>query len=657
MEGILGIVSLDERRPVEEQVVRRMAAFLEGRGDESTPALRVKRSWALGVSRYCHNPLCQRSEVGVNAAESVYAVLHGEIYNYDALKDALAARLRSEHNGDVNLLPHLYEAHGEAMAQGINGLFSIALWDEKEQKLLLMNDRFGLAHPIYWLQRDSRFVFATHLRSLMALPDFEREIDFQALNLFFKYSYIPSPRTIFKGVWKMSPGELIVFSKEGIRRTRHLDFRIPEERISDEPSASRTYSALLEKSIAARMVSDREVGVFLSGGLDTSANVALATRVAGKRIKTFTIGFDDPAFDERPSAQIVARHFNTEHFEYVITGREIDDLPRLIWNLEEPYFELGLFLTYLGLKAAKQEVDIVIGGEGADQLFGTGGFVKAWPATLRYVLDRVHLRRVSQSIANRMKGDLFYNRDNILFKTRLFLYRVNDLNDWYFYGYDARELSDLYRDRALSEVPRIFDNRPPLPGPTYEDLYNSVLIHQDLLHYANENVMVKSGRMANFLGMTLRESYLDRDVVDFLLTLDLQLKRKGSVVDFLRGTSKAKYLHRITVGDLLPGEIMNKPKQGGFVPLRVFMSDPSLRQRIYAHLSHSELIKRHFRLDYLKAIFDTYEQAANRPTNWYNYYSSKVNRILFLLVFDLWHKLFVENKTLSTPSPRLSDYL
>ena len=657
MEGILGIVSLDKGRPVEERTVGRMAVFLEGGGDKHPPALRVERSWALGVSRYCRNPLYQKSEVGVNAEVSVYAVLHGEIYNYDALKETLEGRPRAEDGGDVNLLTHLYEAHGEAMAQGINGLFSIAIWDEKNEKLLLMNDRFGLAHPIYWMQRDSRFVFGTHLRSLMALPDFEREVDHQALNLFLKYSYIPSPHTIFKGVRKLSPGEQVVFSKEGVRQTRHLDFRIPEDRVSDEPSASRTYSDLLERSIAARMESDREVGVFLSGGLDTSANVALATRVAGKRIKTFTIGFDDPAFDERPSAEIVARHFNTEHFECVITGREIDDLPELIWNLEEPYFELGLFLTYLGLKSAKEEVDIVMGGEGADQLFGTGGFVKAWPTTLRYVLDKAHLRCVSQSIAKLMKGDLFYDRDNILFKTRLFLCRVNDLNDWYFYGYDVRELSDLYRESDLSHVPRIFDNHPPLTGRSYEDLYNSLLIHQDLLHYANENVMVKSGRMANSLGMTLRESYLDKDVVDFLLSLDLQLKRKGSIVDLLRGTSTAKYLHRITVGDLLPGEIMNKPKQGGFVPLRVFMSDPSLRQRIYAHLLNSELMKRHFRLDYLKAIFDTYELAATRPTNWYNYYSSKVNRIMFLLVFDLWYKLFVENETLSTPSPRLKDYL
>ena len=405
------------------------------------------------------------------------------------------------------------------------------------------------------------------------------------------------------------------------------------------------------------MVSDRDVGVFLSGGLDTSANVALAARASDRRIKTFTIGFDDPAFDERPAAEIVARQFNTEHFEYVITGREIGDLPELIWNLEEPYFELGLFLTYLGLKSAKEEVDVVIGGEGADQLFGTGGFAKTLPTTLRYLLDRVHLRGLSQSVTHSMRGDLFYNRDNILFKTRLLLNRVNDLNDWYFYGYDARELSDLYQDKALGRVPQIIDNRLRLPSRSYEDMYNFVLVHQDLLHYANENVMVKSGRMANSLGMTIRESFLDKEVVDFLLSLDRQLKRKGSIVDLLRGTSKAKYLHRVAVGKLLPGEIMNKPKQGGFVPLRVFMGDPSLRKRIYAYLLNSELMKSLFRMDYLKSMFDAYEQAETRPAYWYNYYSSKVNRIMFLLVFDLWHKQFVENDSLSAPPPRLKDYL
>ena len=519
MEGILGIVNLDKRTPLREEQVRRMATFLGSGGGKEGPAFHVDDSFGFGINRYCHNPRYQRSRVGVSDQGSVYAVLHGEIYNCDVLKESLAGETGPGDESDVDLVVRLYERHGEDLAQEVNGLFSAALWDKQNEKLLLLNDRFGLAHQVYWMRRDSGFAFATHLRSLMTLPDFNREIDHEALNLFLKYAYIPSPHTIFKGVQKLSPGEMIVFSGGGVHRKRHLGFQVPEQKIGDEPVAAKTYLDLMERSVAARMVSDRDVGVFLSGGLDTSANVALAARASDRRIKTFTIGFDDPAFDERPAAEIVARQFNTEHFEYVITGREIGDLPELIWNLEEPYFELGLFLTYLGLKSAKEEVDVVIGGEGADQLFGTGGFAKTLPTTLRYLLDRVHLRGLSQAVTRSMRGDLFYNRDNILFKTRLLLNRVNDLNDWYFYGYDARELSDLYQDKALGRVPQIIDNRLRLPSRSYEDMYNFVLVHQDLLHYANENVMVKSGRMANSLGMTIRESFLDKEVVDFLLSL------------------------------------------------------------------------------------------------------------------------------------------
>ncbi len=658
MEGIAGIISLEDgRAPMQAGLLEDMAAFLGDGGQKGRPVLHAEASFGFAIHRYCHNPRVQKCRIGVNDRGSVYAVLHGEIYNCDDLKERLGERPGAREVGDIDLLVRLYERDGEALAEGLNGLFSIALWDKEKEKLLLLNDRFGLAHPVYWMRRGSCLAFATHLRSLMALPDFAREVQYESLNLFLKYSYIPSPRTIFKGVQKLSPGEMIVFSRAGVRQRRHAFFDIPADKVKDERQATRTYLDLMEKSIAARMESDRDVGVFLSGGLDTSTNVALAARVAGRSIKTFTIGFDDPAFDERPAARIVARHFDTEHFEYVITGREIDALPELIWGLEEPYFELGLFLTYLGLRSAKEKVDVVIGGEGADQLFGTGGFVKTLPTTLRYLLDRTHLRGLSHAITGAMRGDLFYNRDNLLFKTRLLLCRVNDLNDWYFYGYDARELSCLYADRARGRIPQIIDNRLRLPSRSYEDLYNFVLVHQDLLHYANENVMVKSGRMANFLGMTIRESFLDKEVVDFLLSLDRQLKRKGSMLDLLRGTSQAKYLQRLAVASLLPEEIMKKPKQGGFVPLRLFMGDPILRKRIYDHLLHSRLMKSLFRRDYLKSLFDTYEQAETRPTYWYNYYSSKVNRIMFLLVFDVWHKQFVENSSLLAPPARLQDYL
>ena len=159
----------------------------------------------------------------------------------------------------------------------------------------------------------------------------------------------------------------------------YWEFNSPDGSVSDLQEAVSTYKDLLRKSISRRLGKDRATGILLSGGLDSSANVALAAQCTEKKIKTFSVGFDDPAFDERPYAQIVSKYFNTEHYETAITGKEIEDLPKLIWHLEEPYFEFGLFLTYQGFAAAREEVDVVIGGEGADQLFGTGGFAGGLP--------------------------------------------------------------------------------------------------------------------------------------------------------------------------------------------------------------------------------------------------------------------------------------
>jgi len=238
------------------------------------------------------------------------------------------------------------------------GMFAFAIWDTRDNSLFLARDHLG-QKPLFFYWNGDEFLFASEVKGILASGLVKPEIDLDGLWHYVSLRFIPDRYSLFKGVQKLSPGELIVFSKEGVKKKRHLGFRVPKDKMKDEQSASRTYLELLGKAVEARTESDRDVGVFLSGGLDTSANVALAARAADKRIKTFTIGFDDPAFDERPFADIVAKHFNTEHFEYVITGREIDDLPRLVWNLEEPYFELGLFLTYLGLKSAKQEAHLI----------------------------------------------------------------------------------------------------------------------------------------------------------------------------------------------------------------------------------------------------------------------------------------------------------
>ena len=668
-QGIFGLIDFSSRIDNPNDLAEKMGAFLRKDGSQKRE---VSYAWDnhyfLGMKRTCNGSGYQQPQIAKNKELEALCIIHGEIHNYrNLLKEYLPKDIPCQ--GDLDLILHLYRHYGPTFARKLNGLFSLAILDLSDSSFILLNDRFGMAHQVYWTIIGGRFYFATHLKSLLSCPGIRREIDTEALNLFLKYSYIPSPWTIFKGIKKLPPGHMLVFKDGKETVASYWEFSPPDGSVLDLPEAISTYKQLLKESISSRIGANGQVGILLSGGLDSSANVALATQCTEKKIKTFSVGFDDPVFDERPYAQIVSRHFNTEHYETSITGKEIEDLPKLIWHLEEPYFEFGLFLTYQGFAAAREKADVVIGGEGADQLFGTGGFAGGLPAVLNYLLKEYHLLGLSRKTAKILKGPYFYEHDNLAFKLRMLWDRAIDLNNWYFYGYDENELLHLYKNKSLANIPKIFpdfsNTHHPYtehPAPytlhaSFADFFYETQINQDLKHYVNENVMVKSGRMADMLDLTLRESYLDTEVTDILVSLDYSFKRSGGLFDHLTGRIKTKFLHRKAMEDLLPTEIMIKPKQGGFVPVMIFLKDPELRERIYRYLLNSKVIREYFRVDYLKALFENYEGVQGKKIYWHNFYNSKANRILFLLTFDIWHHFYIKNNPSEVIPTSLSEYL
>jgi asparagine synthase (glutamine-hydrolysing) len=192
---------------------------------------------------------------------------------------------------------------------------------------------------------------------------------------------------------------------------------------------------------------------------------------------------------------------------------------------------------------------------------------------------------------------------------------------------------------------------------SFPSLFLETQINQDLRHYVNENVMVKSGRMADMLGLVLREAYLDTEVTDFLVSLDFSLKRSGDLWDHLRGKIKTKFLHRKAMEGILPQEILSKPKQGGFVPVMIFLRDSNVRKRIYQHLLHSEIILGLFKQEYLTNLFEKYEGLLEKKMYWHNFLNAQANRILFLLTFDIWHNLYLSKGEINGAKMSLSDYL
>lgn len=649
-QGIVGIVDFSRRTGSEMGLGAAAVAFLSAAPGKGTYSAVTRPHAILGMRRI---PLEAGQQAAIAERDDLQtlAAIHGEFHNLAEFSAGM-----NPSSGDLDLVLERYRQEGAGFARKLNGLFTLAIIDERERSCTILSDRFGMAHQLYWTVCGDRLYFATHLKSLLSLPGVERAVDPEGLNLFLKYSYITSPWTILKGINKLPPGHQLIYRDERVEIAPFWGFEEARTSVDGWDDAITSYRRLLQGSIAQRLGDPGRTGILLSGGLDSSANVALAARCTDQRVKTFSIGFDDSRFDERPFARLVAQHFNTRHQEYTISGREIEDLPKLLWHIEEPYFEFGLFLTYCGLASAAGEVDAVIGGEGADQMFGTGGFAGARPAAAQYLLRRTGLMGPARAARRLLKGPYFHDRDNWAFKARLFWNRATDLNDWYCYGYDEQELADLHRNSGSSLLPSIFAGQR-VDASSFASLYHNTQIHQDVRHYVNENVMVKSGRMADMFDLALRESFLDTEVAEFLVGLEFPYKRGGGLVDHLRGSFTSKLLHRKAMEGILPPEIMNKPKQGGFVPVMIFLNDPGLRKKIYTYLLRSPLMHEYFRENYLQSLFASYETHQQKPAFWANFLNAKAFRVLFLLTFDIWHHLFIEQDPWVAEPPSLSDYL
>jgi len=582
-------------------------------------------------------------KIGKLGHNNISALFYGEIFNYDELINMIEWNQSNKKELSFSTLCcFLYQKYGIYFAKYINGMFSLVLRDEKEDILLLLVDRFGLSKPIYY-RLSGDVCFSSHLKRLLRDSNLKKEIDEASLALFLKYSYIPSPRTIIKGIKKLNPGEMIICHKDIYKKERYIDFQTKPTKMSEE-EAVHEYTALLTESISSKLetYNNQRVGIFLSGGLDSSANVALAAKLHKCKFETFGIGFNDPKVDERPYARIVARYFGVPFNEYLFDGSEIEDLPKLVWHLEEPFLENGLFLTYAGFKSAQSKADVVISGNCADQLFGTGGFAGGKPIALRYLLEKLHIQSLFSRAKKFTQAPLFY-KDNALFKLKVLLDRGLSFNDWFFWGFDDHELKKICKFDIQSSTLDVFPNDLADVPLNLADYYRYSVVHQDIEHYACQNVLVKSNRIAEMFGIYTRDPFLDYKVIDFLLSLELLLKRKGGLFDYFIDNTKSKYLHRLAMENMLPPEILNKPKQGGSINMTLLLDDSNRRKMIFNHILTSNILKEYIAMGYIRKLLDEYEALNNKRIYWQNHCDSIASKILNLLSFSVWHSIIMEN--------------
>jgi len=568
MCGIAGFVAVG-RRDDDRATVRRMTDSLRHRGPDDE-GWYVDDYAALGVRRLRVIDLHTGRQPIANEDATVWVVFNGEIYNYRALRTRLEERgHRFRSASDTEVLVHAYEEYGEDCVFYLDGMFAFAVWDAARRTLFLARDRMG-EKPLYYYCGPEAFVFGSELRALLAHPAVPRELSVESLASYLAYEYVPAPHAMLAGVAKLPPAHFLTLGPGGKPRiVRYWDLTFSADDSADERQWTTQLRAQLETSVRTRLVSDVPLGMFLSGGVDSSAVVAIATRLSGGRpLKTFSLGFAEPSYDERPYARLVAAHCGTDHTEVVFsaddTRRLFDDVGGL---LDEPLVDGSFLPIYALSRAAREAVTVVLSGDGGDELFcGYPTFVAERP--VRWVRSLPGwMQRLAASAANRLPPSTRYGSVEFLLKQffRGLPYGPEVRTQILLGGFTAvdRLLSPALRAAAQGFDPyaELAQSIGEVPGLTPLDR----LIYQHCKYYLAEQNLVTVDRASMACGLEVRAPFLDPALVDLAGHIPGPLKLRGWTT---------KYILKAAVRDLVPGTVLRRRKQGFGVPLGPWLRGP-----------------------------------------------------------------------------------
>ncbi len=641
MCGICGAAWTDPGLAPGDATLAAMVARLEHRGPDDSGTFRDDHA-ALGFRRLSIVDLAGGHQPLSNEDGTVWTAFNGEIYNFPALRRRLEARghtLRSA--GDTEVLVHLYEDEGPGMFALLRGMFALAIWDAPRRRLVLARDRLGQKPLVYRLSA-GRISFASELKSLLALPESElpRRLDPLSLDRYLTYGYVPHPSTILEGVHKLPPAHYGVWQDGRLELTRYWD---PDwDREVDRPPGedAEELRATLGDAVREQMVADVPLGAFLSGGIDSTIIVGLMQRASTQSIKTFSIGFGDPAFDESRYAELAARSLGTEHHAFTVEPRAWDTLPALAAQFDEPFADSSALPTWHVARETRKHVTVALTGDAGDELFA--GYDRYRAVALASWLDRL------PDASRGFLGGPVARALPASVKAKTRLRQVRRMLEGIGQGPDARYLrwvgmfdesarGSLYSDdfldhlaRAASRYPAEADPASVLArafevAPKRDPVTRATIV--DLLTYLPGDLLVKVDLASMAHGLEARGPFLDHRVVELALAMPIRRKLR------LRG-GRSKVVLKEAFADLLPREIRNRPKMGFGVPLdRWFRGE--LKDELRAVLLDPRALNRGlFRPDAVEALVDDHVQG--RRDNAYKLWA--------LLMLELWFHHHIDQK-------------
>jgi asparagine synthase (glutamine-hydrolysing) len=626
MCGIVGLVRGD-KKPIDEALLSRMCAAIRHRGPDED-GFYVNDGVGLGMRRLSIIDLKSGQQPIHNQDRTAWIVFNGEIYNYRELRDKLEQLGHTFYtNSDTEAIVHAYDQYGADCPKHLRGMFAFAIWDERTQELFLARDRVG-KKPLLYAQVNGQLVFGSEFSALLQHPDISKDVDFEALDHYLSFMCVPAPLTAYKAIRKLEPGHTLRYRKGELKLERYWQPDFSQKLDISEQEAGEQTIKILRDAVKVRLMSEVPLGAFLSGGIDSSAVVALMAEESSQPVKTFSIGFEEQDFSELHHARRVAEHVGADHHEFIVRPDALEVLPILVEHYGEPYADSSAIPTYYVARETRKHVTVALNGDGGDESFAGYERYAAMrlaeryhriPALLResVVRQTIELMPSSETKRGRIRDLKRFIQSASLPKVERYLRWMS--------VFDTDAKQELLTENFTSQTRGA--RAASLLEPWFARANGSGVVDAalltDIMTYLPNDLLVKVdiATMANSL--EARSPFLDHHVMEFAASLPVKFKLRGLTT---------KYLLKRILTKLLPSENLDRRKMGFGVPIGHWFRgklQPFLRETILAEAS---LKRGFFKPEVVKRLVELHTRGERDYSH----------QLWTLLMLELWFQRFID---------------
>lgn len=532
-------------------------------------------------------------------------VFNGEIYNFLELRKELEGKgYQFRTRTDTEVLLNAYIEYGPASLEKVNGMFAYTIWDKVEKKLFAARDRIG-KKPLYYFSHEGRFAFASEIKSLLAIPSIQPEIDITAFADYLKYLFVPHPKSIYKHIFKLPPGHYLLYADGNLQIKEYWDIDFSQQSIRNEKEIEEELLQLIKESVECRLLSDVPLGAFLSGGVDSSGIVALMSRFSSSPVTTCTIGFNDKALNEAEYAKEFAQSLHADHHEYYVQDEPSKIIKKLVWHFDEPFADSSMVPTYYVSKMAKQNVTVALSGDGGDESFA--GYAKySIDQFENKVRDRTpsNLLRTLSSFSGMFPNNTIFRKTHSLCSSALLtpaqgFYVTNSfVTKQQFHTLLTPDLRKSLLDYdSADHIARYYEKAN---GPDHL----AKILYTDLKLLLPGDFLVKVDRMSMANSLEVRSPLLDHRLIEFAATIPSNLKLYGS---------QKKIILKKSFSKILPKEILTRKKRGFESPINKWFRD-EVKDMAADSFFKNEKLQEFFEVQAIKKLWDQHQEGGNHGT-------------------------------------------